>query len=257
MTSSSSFSERIDAVCKDKQTNVVLAMDPSFNTNDLFDYVIHIITKLGKYLCAIKMNFHVILPLSLNQLKRITDVAHNEKLQVIADIKLNDIPDTNKISIQYLNSMGFDSIIVNPFMGKNNLKMTVDYAHSLNCGVISLVYMSHSDAKDSFGASVIDVSENGLTFPRLIYNIFYQNSKDCNVDGVVIGGNRLDILKEFSYKGDIPIYSPGLVTQGGDIKSALENGSNFLIIGRAILNSSDPLLELKDIHSKIKSCYFK
>jgi orotidine-5'-phosphate decarboxylase len=135
--------------------------------------------------------------------------------------------------------------------------MTVDYAHSLNCGVISLVYMSHSDAKDSFGASVIDVSENGLTFPRLIYNIFYQNSKDCNVDGVVIGGNRLDILKEFSYKGDIPIYSPGLVTQGGDIKSALENGSNFLIIGRAILNSSDPLLELRDIHSKIKSCYFK
>jgi orotidine-5'-phosphate decarboxylase len=67
----------------------------------------------------------------------------------------------------------------------------------------------------------------------------------------------LDILKEFSYKGDIPIYSPGLVTQGGDIKSALENGSNFLIIGRAILNSSDPLLELKDIHNKIKSCYFK
>ncbi|MGN6347879.1 MAG: orotidine 5'-phosphate decarboxylase / HUMPS family protein, partial [Candidatus Nitrosocosmicus sp.] len=159
MISSVYFSERIVAVRNEKRTNVVLAVDPPFNTNDLFDYVIHLITKLDKYLCAIKLNFHVILPLSLNQLKKINDIAHDKKLQVIADIKLNDIPNTNKISIQYLNSMGFDSIIVNPFMGKTNLKSTVDFAHSLNFGIISLVYMSHDDAKDTFGASIINSSE--------------------------------------------------------------------------------------------------
>lgn len=251
-----SFSKRINDISKDKQTNIVLAVDPSFNTNDLFGYIVGLITKMGKYLCAIKLNFHVILPLSLFQLKKINDIAHDKKLQIIADIKLNDIPNTNKISIQYLSSMRFDSIIVNPFMGKTTLKTTVDFAHSLNCGVISLVYMSHNDAHDSFGASMIQSSEFGLNVRRM-YDIFYSNSKDCNVDGVVIGGNRLDILKEFSYKSKIPIYSPGLVTQGGDIMSALEHGTNFLIIGRAILNSSNPLLELKDIYNKIKSCYFK
>ena len=257
MISSVSFSERIVAIRNEKRTNVVLAVDPPFNTNDLFDYVIQLITKLDKYLCAIKLNFHVILPLSLNQLKKINDIAHDKKLQVIADIKLNDIPNTNKITIQYLNSMGFDSIIVNPFMGKTNLKSTVDFAHSLNFGIISLVYMSHDDAKDTFGASIINSLENKSNGPRLIYDLFYHNSEDCNVDGVVIGGNRLDVLKEFSNKAKIPIYSPGLVTQGGDVRSALEHGANFLIIGRAILNSSDPLLELKDVHNKIESCYFK
>ena len=79
-------------------------------------------------------------------------------MQVIADIKLNDIPNTNDITIQYLHSMGFDSIIVNPFIGKTNLKTTVDFAHSLNCGIISLVYMSHDSAKEGFGVSVVDAS---------------------------------------------------------------------------------------------------
>jgi orotidine-5'-phosphate decarboxylase len=91
----------------------------------------------------------------------------------------------------------------------------------------------------------------------LFYKVFYQNSKESEVDGVVIGGNRLDILKEFSFKKEIPIYSPGLITQGGDIKSALDYGADFLIIGRAILNSKNPLLELKGIHNIIKGSIFK
>ena len=87
--------------------------------------------------------------------------------------------------------------------------------------------------------------------------MFYQNSKESEVDGVVIGGNRLDILKEFSFKKKIPIYSPGFITQGGDIKSALDCGADFLIIGRAILNSNNPLIELKGIHTMIKGSIYK
>jgi orotidine-5'-phosphate decarboxylase len=258
MLNSLSFSKRIDVISKDKQSNVILAIDPLYNTPDLFHYIITLITKLGKYLCAIKLNFHVILPFSLTEIQKINDIAHDKKLQVIADIKLNDIPDTNKIATQYLHSMGFDSIIVNPFIGKNSLKTTVDFAHSLDCGVISLIYMSHGDAPEGFGASIINSTEHGSNDrSNLFYKVFYQNSKESNVDGVVIGGNRLNILKEFSFKKKIPIYSPGIITQGGDIKSALDCGADFLIIGRAILNSNDPLLELKDIHNIIKGSIFK
>ena len=150
--------------------------------------------------------------------------------------------------------MGFDSIIVNPFIGKNNLKTTVDFAHSLNCGIISLVYMSHSGAKEGFGVPVVDASSYKPEEPTTLYKVFYQNSKDSEVDGVVIGGNRLDILKEFSSKNlKIPIYSPGLITQGGDINSALECGADYLIIGRAITNSPDPLLEMQNIHNLVKN----
>ena len=46
---------------------------------------------------------------------------------------------------------------------------------------------------------------------------------------------------------------PGIITQGGDIKSALEAGSTYLIIGRAIVIFLDsPLNKIKDIHDLIK-----
>jgi orotidine-5'-phosphate decarboxylase len=118
--------------------------------------------------------------------------------------------------------------------------------------------MSHDDAHEGFGASIINSTENGSSNrSNLFYKVFYQNSKESNVDGIVIGGNRLDILKEFSFKKELPIYSPGLITQGGNIKSALNYGADFLIIGRAILNSNDPLSELKGIYNIIKGSTFK
>ena len=178
-----------------------MAVDPTCEVENLFDYVCHIISQLHDYVCAIKLNFHVILPLSKIELKKITQIAHDFNLQIIADLKLNDIFDTNQVTIRYLSSLGFDSVIVNPFIGKISLKSTVDYAHSLNFGVISLVYMSHADAVEGYGASLaipngIDKSENS----KPVYRIFYDNSKSVGVDGVVIGGNRLDILKELRSK---------------------------------------------------------
>lgn len=254
------FSERIDILSKEKQSNLILAIDPTYEENNLFDYVLNLITKLGRYICAIKLNFHVILPLSFIELQRLNLVAHRERLQIIADIKLNDIPNTNNVAIQYMHSMGFDSIIVNPFIGKSNLKSTVHFAHSLNFGIITLVYMSHSGANEGFGVSIVDPSLDALSnSARQFYNVFYENSKICEVDGIVVGGNRLDVLKELSSKNKkhIPIYSPGIITQGGDIKTALECGSDYLIIGRAIINSSNPLMELQNINKLIKHEVYK
>ncbi len=253
------FSERMDILSKDKQSNLILAIDPNYGTNNLFSYVLNAITKLGKCLCAIKLNFHVILPLSFTELQKINLVAHRERLQVIADIKLNDIPNTNDVTIRYLHAMGFDSIIVNPFIGKDNLKSTVSSAHSLDCGIISLVYMSHSGANEGYGSSVSIPSLDGLTNTKgQFYNVFYENSINCDVDGVIIGGNRLEVLRELSKnKKKIPIYSPGLVTQGGDIKSALECGSDYLIIGRTIINSPNPLMELENIYKLISHHFDK
>jgi orotidine-5'-phosphate decarboxylase len=156
--------------------------------------------------------------------------------------------------------MGFDSIIVNPFVGKSNLRSTVDFAHSLNCGIISLVYMSHSSANEGYGAPIVDsMLDMPSNTTSHFYDVFYENSKICEVDGIVVGGNRLDILKELSSKNlkKIPIYSPGLVTQGGDIGSALECGSDYLIIGRSIINSSNPLMEVQNIHKSVNSHFDK
>ena len=44
------------------------------------------------------------------------------------------------------------------------------------------------------------------------------------------------------------IYSPGIGTQGGKIKSALNAGTDFFIVGRTILNAKNPISVAKILH---------
>lgn len=254
MNSSTSFKAKIGGISKAKKSCIVLALDPPFGTKDVFDYVIEKIESLCNYSCAIKLNFHVILPLSSTELKKITNTAHENNVQVIADLKLNDIFDTNKVAIQHLASMGFDCAILNPFIGKTSLISVTQYAHSLKFGIIALVYMSHPDAVEGYGALIQSKSNHPKeSFFLPLYRSFYNNSLAAGVDGVVIGGNKLDVIEECSKKGTspIPIYSPGLITQGGNVQKALASGTDYLIIGRAILESSSPVTTVKTIQDYV------
>ncbi len=254
-----SFGERIKSISEEKKTNIVLALDPPHKIKDLLDYVIEQIKSLSGYCCAIKINFHLILPLSRTELQKVAKTAHDNKLQVIADLKLNDIFDTNKVVIRQLFSMGFDCSIINPFIGKNSLISITEYAHSLNFGIITLVYMSHPDASEGYGAliqSTHNSQKHDLSTP--FYRVFYNNSLSAGVDGIVIGGNRIEVIKEFSsdQKSELPIYSPGLITQGANVSKAVESGSSFLIIGRAILESDSPVDTLKTINYSLSKKKF-
>lgn len=254
MNSSTAFKERIGSISEAKKTSIVLALDLPYGTKDILDCVFEKIECLSYYCCAIKLNFHVILPLSSNELKKITKSAHDNDLQIIADLKLNDISDTNKVAIQHLASMGFDSAIINPFIGKNNLISVTQYAHSLKFGIIALVYMSHPEAIEGYGALIQSQSlHTKESIPIPLYHSFYNNSVTADVDGVVIGGNRLDVIEEYSKSGEshIPIYSPGLITQGGNVQKALASGANYLIIGRGILESNSPVTTIKTIRDSI------
>jgi len=49
--------------------------------------------------------------------------------------------------------------------------------------------------------------------------------------------------------GKIPIYSPGVGAQGGEIEAALKAGANYLIVGRAITLSENPAESAKNIRN--------
>lgn len=248
-----SFCQRIDTCSKTKNSKIVLAIDPLPRT-DLLDFARMLINLLEEYICAIKLNFHLILPLSASQLSEINDLAHSYGLQSIADIKLNDIPNTNEIVIECLLKMGFDAVIVNPFIGKEALLSAVNQAHRNNGGIIALVYMSHIGANEGFGRRVVisnknkDKINNNTT---LMYKVFVEYARACKVDGIVVGAKQVDVLKEISRNKQISIYSPGFGTQGGDIQEAAKNGTDYFIIGRSIVSSNDPLNFIKEIRDRL------
>jgi orotidine-5'-phosphate decarboxylase len=204
------------------------------------------IKTLGKYLCAIKFNFHLLLPLGEKKIEKINKIAHDFGLQTIADIKLNDIGNTNMITLQRLWNSGFDAVIVNPIMGPENLSELVKNAHKNNRGIITLVHMSHPGAKLGYGLKVQDPDTKKMTN---IHELFLKWSYSLHVDGIVIGATipKLIELSRKKAKGRFEIYSPGVGTQGGDAYDALNAGANYLIVGRTILNSKNPKLEAKKL----------
>lgn len=229
------FKERIAKLAAQKSP-LILANDYD-NQKNLESRTIHNIKTLSDSLCAIKFNFHVLLPLGANQIKKITKLAHNSGLQTIADIKLNDIGNTNFVAAQTLWDLGFDCVIVNPMMGPGNLEKLIQLSHRNKKGVISLCHMSSPEAKVTYELGVRLGSRN-----TQLYKLFLQWATKMSADGIIVGATFPDIIQycKKQSKGKLNVFSPGIGTQGGDISSTLSAGSDYLIVGRTILSSKDP-----------------
>src|SRR5574337_82698 len=229
------------------KSSIILANDLDDKNIDLIEKkTIKNIKTLGEHLCAIKFNFHLLLPLGQKSVKKINQIAHDHGLQTIADIKLNDIGNTNLVTLQRLWQSGFDAVIVNPIMGPENLSQLVKNAHKNNCGIITLVHMSHPGAKLGYGLRVQDPTSRKMSN---IHDLFLKWSYSLHVDGIIVGATvpKLIELSSKKAKGRFEIYSPGVGTQGGDPSSALSAGANYLIVGRTILNSKNPKLEAQKL----------
>jgi orotidine-5'-phosphate decarboxylase len=233
----SDFKTRINKISKNKG-KIILANDYSSNTKNLEAKTIKNIKTLNKFLCGIKFNFHLLLPLGITEITRINKLAHKYNLQTIADIKLNDIGNTNEVTLEYLWKAGFDAVIVNPIMGQLALKKIVLSAHKKDKGVITLCHMSAPEAKASYEMKI--QLNNSKTIP--LYQLFLKSALSNKVDGIIVGATYPEMIK-FCYnksKENLNIYSPGIGTQGGKIPEVLNAGSDFLIIGRTILNAKNP-----------------
>ena len=237
MNKDPSYRDRIAHISMDNKSFIILALDLEPRYHNL-KYIENLISNIYPFLCAIKINFHLILPFGKKGIAKINRMIHSYGLLSIADIKLNDISNTNQVTLRYLYSMGFDSVIVNPIIGQKQLKSLVRFAHKLGMGVISLVYMSHENASEGYGLKVFQGKSNKSKILPL-FEIFLKYAKKSNVDGIVVGATHLKTLKYISSVSSIPIYSPGIGIQGGNPKLAIDNGSHFLIIGRTILHSKN------------------
>ena len=237
------FFERIAAAAIEKKSPIVLALDTRPPDNQILpELAASIIDAVECHICAIKMNFHIILPLSASEILQINKIAHSFGLQSIADIKLNDIETTNTVAVEQLIKMGFDAIISNPFIGRNALTSLVQKAHKEDAGIIALVYMSHPEAEEGFG---LKIQGRGL------YKIFFERAAAARVDGIVVGATQDKILKEIA--GRLPVYSPGVGAQGGDPEQAIRNGADYLIIGRSIVEARQPAKVAREIQDRILS----
>jgi orotidine-5'-phosphate decarboxylase len=230
-----------------------LALDP-FRKNDLSKYLHETISLLESGLCAIKFNLHVIVPLGQDEITKIIQMCHSYGIQVIADIKLNDIPSTNEMALECLIEEGFDAVIANPIIGRLEIIELAKKAHSLGAGILALIYMSHPGASQTYGIHVYDKTEENGNRKVPLYRILLRFAKEARVDGLVVGATKPNILKEVASEKPAPIFSPGLGRQGGSISEASKYGVDYFIIGRSIIQSAEPLKTLGLLRDSFRKC---
>jgi orotidine-5'-phosphate decarboxylase len=228
-----------------KESNIVLALDfpyeKSENRQTLYKKAEKIIDVVHPYICAVKFNHHLTLPLGVfNGVQKLLEKTHEKELPTIMDCKVNDIGSTNQVIAEYYYEAGFDALIANPFVGwDEGLKPVFEVAKKQGKGVIILTYMSHKGANEGYGQTVVDTESGQKTFQ---YMVFAKKALKWNADGVVVGATYPEKMKEVHaiLGGKIPIYSPGVGVQGGEIESAIKAGATYLIVGRAITLSENP-----------------
>ena len=236
------FKTRLSQIAK-TNGKVILANDYDQSVKNLETKTIQNIKKLHPFLCGIKLNFHLLLPLSSKEIIKINKTAHQYGLQTIADIKLNDIGNTNRVTTEHLWNLGFDAVIANPIMGLDSLKNLVKSAHKNQKGVITLCHMSAPEAKLSYDMEV------KMGKKQQLYQLFLDWALIAKVDGIVVGATFPKTIRYCSKKAgkNLSIYSPGVGTQGGSANEVISSGTNYLIVGRTILNSKNPITIAKEL----------
>lgn len=237
------FKTRLSQISK-SNGKVILANDYDSSVKNLQNKTIQNIKKLNPYLCGIKLNFHLLLPLSAKEIIKINKTAHDYGLQTIADIKLNDIGNTNRVTTENLWNLGFDAVIANPIMGLDSLKNLVKSSHKEQKGVITLCHMSAPEAKLSYDMEI------KMDKKQQLYQLFLNWALTAKVDGIVVGATFPKIIQYCSKQAgkNLSIFSPGVGTQGGNASEVISSGTNYLIVGRTILNAKNPIAVAKELH---------
>lgn len=237
------FKTRLSQISK-SNGKVILANDYDSSVKNLQNKTIQNIEKLNPYLCGIKLNFHLLLPLSAKEIIKINKTAHDYGLQTIADIKLNDIGNTNRVTTEHLWNLGFDAVIANPIMGLDSLKNLVKSSHKEQKGVITLCHMSAPEAKLSYDMEI------KMGKKQQLYQLFLNWALTAKVDGIVVGATFPKIIQYCSKQAgkNLSIFSPGVGTQGGNASEVISSGTNYLIVGRTILNAKNSIDTAKELH---------
>ncbi len=236
------YKDWIERSSLDRCSRVILGLniddghDPAKSLADAQKLLAH----TSDYICAVRFGRQTVLNLGTSRTAKLASAIHRAGLPNIIDDKLSDIDVTNEAITRAYFHLGFDATIVNPSPGwKGGLQPVFRLAHSTGHGVIVLTYMSNPGARDTFGRK-LDGGPSGK--PLYQYQVYANRAVEWEADGAVVGATRPKIIRSVKpiLKDSVPVYSPGVGSQGGDVARARRAGADYFIISRSIMRAEDP-----------------
>lgn len=203
-------------------TELILALDVTAK-----EKAITVARACAPHIDCIKLGYPLILRAGLGIARELASL----NLPLIADFKVADIPNTNRLITDAVFEAGFSGIICQGFTGRDSVTACVEGAHARGGSCYVVAEMSHPGAPEFFHGGVAEqLAELAVS---------------CGADGIIAPATRPDRVRILrGIIGSRRIYSPGVGAQGGDADTVapLVDG---IIVGRAIYESDDPAAAAK------------
>ncbi len=194
--------------------------------------VLQIAKKISGEIFAVKLQWITVMDKGISIVKELSKMT-----KVLCDFKVADIPYTNSNIASRVANAGAWGIISHSFLGRDSLSAVVEAAGNMK--VFSVVAMSHPGYSEFMKKHVHDLVEVSI---------------DCGVYGMIAPGNDYKMLREIrELAPDVKIAAPGVGAQGGSAIKAMEAGADYVIVGRGVYGSADPIASTRAINQEIWS----
>jgi len=196
------------------ESRVILALDETDPEKALV-----VAEAVGDVVDAVKVNYPLVLSAGLDIVRRLSS-----SVPVICDLKVADIPNTNRLIVEQARMAGAEGVICHGFVGHDSVKACVDAMAGGDVYVVT--EMSHP---------------GGMEFTQPNAEALARVAVDTGASGIIAPATRPErIARLRDIIGGLKILSPGVGAQGGSAGSALLAGADYVIVGRSIYQSEDP-----------------
>ena len=218
---------------------IITAVDES--NLDLFK---EIVDSLDSDLCMVKIG-----SVSFNALghEALLYVA-SKGFDIFLDLKLHDIPNTVKKSIEGLINLPIQMLTIHTSGGKQMMQAAMQAVEGSNIkvfGVTALTSLSDIDTNQIYKRDAADQVAAMLDL-----------AEESGIDGVVCSPHELNLVAK---RESLLSITPGIRLRDSDDdqsrvmtpKEAIALGANYIVIGRPITEAQDIKDALKEIHNSI------
>jgi orotidine-5'-phosphate decarboxylase len=173
--------------------------------------------------------------------------------EVFLDLKFHDIPSTVANACKAAASLGVWMMNVHALGGRRMLSAAREAVPAGTTKLIAVTLLTSMERSD-----LNEVGLNGD--PRDVVERLVLLVRDCELDGVVSSALEAPQIRQL-IGGSFCVVTPGIRRADASVdeqkrittpRQAIENGADYLVIGRPITQASDPALMLHRLNDEIE-----
>lgn len=230
------------------EPRIIVALDYSDKKQAL-----DLVNQLDKTCCRVKVGKELFTAAGPQLVEQLMALG----FEVFLDLKFHDIPNTVAHACKVAADLGVWMINVHASGGK---KMLLAARDALPLGKTKLIAVTVLTSLDQFALNEIGWYRAPIDIATQLASL----TNDCGLDGIVCSAAEAAIIRKNIPQKNFWLVTPGIRPADSaqddqarvtTPKAAILNGADYLVIGRPITQSVNPMATLQQLNQEILSAY--